>query len=484
MSPRSLLFSSNEETSRQIGQALLELDLTVDSCREIFAALEKLTTRRYEVVVVDCNDGAEAAFLLKTAHELKRNKPAFIVVLENPGIPSNDLCEGAHVLRGPFISDQIKYSLLTCDAFLAVMRNWFFNEEPEIQGTVNVGAINTEYQDVNAPSPHVTVSGPLAGNAVEMSSIPTQPSILQEAGAFDPLEDVDASLPSHSDIQSLFATANAEAQSSTSSGPLIPVLLCIGLGAALLFTDYVFDEHPLMGRVITVSSSIARNLEAKAEALVRGSARNRREVAGEVLPETRQLKGRKRPQSRNDVSVHVTEIRANDARTSLSIEQPSQNAIESSSQAPSANGMELSTRPSPLFTPAFVSASLSVPESLNVGSRPPIPEHELQADVPSRLTNALLPVNLTGEFADKLLLEKTQPSYPERALQAGLQGSVVLQALIGTDGLIRDLKLLSGPMLLGKAASEAVKQWRYKPYLLNGHAVEAQTLVTVDFKLP
>src|SRR5581483_5692580 len=313
MSPRSLLFSSNEETSRQIGQALLELDLTVDSCREIFAALEKLTTRRYEVVVVDCNDGAEAAFLLKTARELKRNKPAFIVVLENPGVSSGDFCEGAHVLRGPFISDQIKYSLLTCDAFLAVMRNWFFNEEPEIQGTANVGAIHTEYQDVNASSPHVTVSGPLAGNAVEMSSISTQPSILQEAGAFDPLEDVDASLPSHSDIQSLFATANAEAQSSTSSGPLIPVLLCIGLGAALLFTDYVFDEHPLMGRVITVSSSIAHNLEAKAEALVRGSARNRREVASEALPETRQFKGRKRPQSRNDASIHVTEIRANDA---------------------------------------------------------------------------------------------------------------------------------------------------------------------------
>jgi protein TonB len=93
-------------------------------------------------------------------------------------------------------------------------------------------------------------------------------------------------------------------------------------------------------------------------------------------------------------------------------------------------------------------------------------------------------VNLTTDLGEKLLLERTQPSYPKRALEAGLQGSVVLQALIGTDGVIRDLKLLSGPMLLGKAACEAVKQWRYKPFLLNGHLVEAQTLVTVDFKLP
>jgi protein TonB len=83
-----------------------------------------------------------------------------------------------------------------------------------------------------------------------------------------------------------------------------------------------------------------------------------------------------------------------------------------------------------------------------------------------------------------LVLEKVQPSYPTSALQAGLQGPVVLQANIGRDGTVHDLKLLNGSLLLGQAAYQAVKQWRYKPYFLNGHAVEAQTLVTVDFRLP
>jgi TonB family protein len=163
-------------------------------------------------------------------------------------------------------------------------------------------------------------------------------------------------------------------------------------------------------------------------------------------------------------------------------------------ETPAAVGLELGNRPSPFFAdplfaaPIFaaplVAASAAVPESLHVGSRPPVAEHELPADVPTRLVRALLPVNLTGDLADKLLLEKTQPSYPALAVRSRLQGSVVLQALIGTDGMIRDLKLLSGPMLLGKAACEAVKQWKYKPYLLEGHAVEATTLVRVDFKLP
>ena len=69
-------------------------------------------------------------------------------------------------------------------------------------------------------------------------------------------------------------------------------------------------------------------------------------------------------------------------------------------------------------------------------------------------------------------------------MKAGIEGAVILQAWIGKDGSIRDLKLVDGSLLLGRAAVEAVKQWRYKPYLRNGVAVEAQTYVTVNFRLP
>jgi protein TonB len=96
----------------------------------------------------------------------------------------------------------------------------------------------------------------------------------------------------------------------------------------------------------------------------------------------------------------------------------------------------------------------------------------------------LEPVSVSEEFSAGLLLDKVQPSYPERALRAGLQGPVVLQAWIAKDGTIRELKLIRGSLLLGEAAYQAVKQWHYKPYLRNGQAVEAQTYVTVDFRLP
>jgi protein TonB len=73
--------------------------------------------------------------------------------------------------------------------------------------------------------------------------------------------------------------------------------------------------------------------------------------------------------------------------------------------------------------------------------------------------------------------------YPKIALAARITGVVQLKAIIGKDGNIRELQALSGPPLLVPSAIDAVKQWHYKPYLLNGEAVEVETSVTVTFQL-
>jgi|HubBroStandDraft_6_1064221.scaffolds.fasta_scaffold41979_5 protein TonB len=81
------------------------------------------------------------------------------------------------------------------------------------------------------------------------------------------------------------------------------------------------------------------------------------------------------------------------------------------------------------------------------------------------------------------LLLKVEPKYPPIARGARAQGQVVLSAIISKTGEIEDLALLSGHPLLVPAAIEAVKQWRYRPYLLNGGAVEVVTTITVTFLL-
>jgi protein TonB len=82
-----------------------------------------------------------------------------------------------------------------------------------------------------------------------------------------------------------------------------------------------------------------------------------------------------------------------------------------------------------------------------------------------------------------LLVHRVEPLYPKIALAARITGVVQLKAIIGKDGNIKELQALSGPPLLVPSAIDAVKQWHYKPYLLNGDAVEVETSVTVTFQL-
>jgi protein TonB len=82
-----------------------------------------------------------------------------------------------------------------------------------------------------------------------------------------------------------------------------------------------------------------------------------------------------------------------------------------------------------------------------------------------------------------LLIKKVQPNYPPLARQARIQGTVLLQAEISKDGTIENLRLISGHPMLAPAAIEAVRQWRYKPYMLNGEPVAVETQVQVNFTL-
>ena len=76
-----------------------------------------------------------------------------------------------------------------------------------------------------------------------------------------------------------------------------------------------------------------------------------------------------------------------------------------------------------------------------------------------------------------------EASYPSLARQMKVQGSVLLQAFVGPDGGIRDLRVLSGPTILVSAALEAARQWRFRPYLQNGQPVETQAKILVNFSM-
>ena len=110
------------------------------------------------------------------------------------------------------------------------------------------------------------------------------------------------------------------------------------------------------------------------------------------------------------------------------------------------------------------------------------PAIEVHNDRPVIPTNAADRARVSTASAT-VVTESVRPDYPMLARQMKVQGSVILQAQIGRDGLIQDLRVLSGPPILAAAAQEAVRQWHFKPHYLGNQAVETETRITVNFTI-
>jgi len=92
-------------------------------------------------------------------------------------------------------------------------------------------------------------------------------------------------------------------------------------------------------------------------------------------------------------------------------------------------------------------------------------------------------IHLPSKLVEGNLIYKSVPQYPAIAKASHTEGTVVLQAMISRTGTIEGLHVISGSPMLQQAAIDAVKTWRYRPYMLNGQAVEVETTVNVIFKL-
>src|ERR1700757_64449 len=104
------------------------------------------------------------------------------------------------------------------------------------------------------------------------------------------------------------------------------------------------------------------------------------------------------------------------------------------------------------------------------------------AETAASITNAAERAEVSSLTTD-VVTHSVVPAYPTLARQMKVQGSVILEALIGRDGLIQDLHVLSGPPILAGAAQEAVRQWHFKPHYQGAETVETQARITVNFTI-
>jgi TonB family protein len=92
-------------------------------------------------------------------------------------------------------------------------------------------------------------------------------------------------------------------------------------------------------------------------------------------------------------------------------------------------------------------------------------------------------MRIASRIAEANLIHDVPPQYPPEAGRARIEGAVVLMAVIGTDGSVKDVRVESGLPILVQAAIDAVRQWRYKPYLIDGEPVEVDSRITINFTL-
>jgi TonB family protein len=169
-------------------------------------------------------------------------------------------------------------------------------------------------------------------------------------------------------------------------------------------------------------------------------------------------------------------------------------------QTSSASGVPVPPVPAVMQNPAPRPAAqpahtVSQPHTVAVASNTAIPsslQSQMASSSPDASGNkpvdaalpAIQPVNLTEAAARSLLVQQPDPVYPDSAKSSRQQGNVVLQVLIGADGSVQDAKFLQGSLVFARAAIDAVKQWRFKPYQMNGRAAAAQTVLTISFRPP
>ena len=128
-------------------------------------------------------------------------------------------------------------------------------------------------------------------------------------------------------------------------------------------------------------------------------------------------------------------------------------------------------------------------QTIHPGSNVTVAEIPGGSNKASRVPNSKAPATNVAErevlppASTPELRPAVDSTYPLLSQNSRVQGSVVLEAVVGTDGVIENLRVISGPAILSTAAQQAVRQWRFKPYLENGQAVETKTRITVNFSI-
>jgi TonB family protein len=444
----ALLFSKNSDTNAAMRTACKSTGIRVEVCEDIFSAIEKAKTLAFSCVIADWAEQPEASFLLKRAREStpNGNTVAIAVVDHDPT---------AAELRDNRL-DSLIYRPISIEEAEAVLTKASQKMQPS--SAADVGAPAEQKEDETA------------GNSVSLNAeAPAPPADSAETTAESNGADEVA-------VDETWEEPRSHSHAIGFRGACAAVLVL----AAAFFLWRSREAVVYLSRNPEGTSRVLRESVAAffykdpTGALAVGSAGN---------------------DAQQDAYFSRNSAGSNAQAPALGVVATESTLTESRIPMPKAADFPL---PVPVYVhqdpPPVHVEHAAIPESMRNSApiTPPVVETVSPAQmmpvsapqpqpVPQQFSE---PVAVSEDAARALLLHTVNPVYPPEALAQKLHGAVVLQAVVGRDGSVEDLKIVRGNFILCRAAIAAVKQWRFRPYTLNGHAAATQTVITINFSYP
>ncbi len=460
MAFRALLFSKSPETNAAMTTACESTGIRAEVCSNIFTAIEKAKTRAFSCVIADWADQPEASFLLKRARESVPNRATVAVVVV-------DHEPTAAEMRDHRLDFLIYRPISSAEAEAVLLK--------ACEGMQSMSA-----EEAADSSHEAETSRARSG-------------------------DSDGTEQGHQTESSSFAqTASAEEAASGEEGS--------GEGG----TAYTGDEAPQRRSLPQLNAACAVVLVLVAafflwrsrgtiEYLSRtpeGRVRVLRESVAALfyLNQTGALPVSSAGADAQQDAYFSRNPAPTDAQTpAIGVVATESTLTETRAPLPKASDFPL---PVPVLeqheAPPIKLERAAIPESMR--NSPPIAPPVVVTVNPAQMMPVSAPqsqpigqelaqqfsepVALTEEAARALLVHAVDPVYPTAGMAQKLHGVVVLQAVIGRDGSVEDVKIVRGYFALGRAAIAAVKQWRFQPYTINGRAASTQTTLTINFTSP
>ena len=451
MAFRALLCSNNPETSTAMAAACKNTGIRVEACSDIFNAIEKGKTQAYSCIITDWADQPEASFLLKRARESGPNRTTVAIAIVDNEPTAAEMRDNRldFLIYRPIAPEE-------ADAVLA--------KASEQMQPANVHDM--------AETPRESEANSAAGFAGASLSDQEQQDhangVAEQNGSEGDGETSDGSYEEPKEHTPAIGVRGAVA-----AVLLLAAVFCVWRSREVI--QYLASTRE--GRVRVLKESVAALFYMNQTAAVPvGSA------GGDA---------------QQDAYFSRTPAVSNTPTPGLGVVATESSLPETRAPLPKAADFPL---PTPVFihqepAPVHVERA-AIPESMR--NSPPIappvvvtvsPAQMMPISAPQPQAQPVMqqvnePVALTEEAARAMLIRSVDPIYPPEGVAQKLHGAVVLQALIGRDGTVQDLKIVRGYFILGRAAIAAVKQWQFQSYTLNGHAAATQTVITVNFSAP